>query len=49
MSMHDSSESYESPEVTIDLSKEEIHKRYQDAAKIIFNVRKHEKKIYILI
>lgn len=45
MSMHESFESYESPEVTIDLSKEEIHNRYQDAAKVIFNVRKYEKEI----
>lgn len=30
---------YESPEVAIVLSKEEIHKRYQDTAMVIFNVR----------
>lgn len=34
---------YESPEVTIVLSKEEIHKRYQDTAMVIFNVRKYER------
>lgn len=45
MSTHESLESYESPEITIDLSKEEIHKRYQDAAMIIFNVSKYEKEI----
>ncbi|GAB1859565.1 hypothetical protein CAJAP_00644 [Camponotus japonicus] len=44
MSMHESLESYESPEVTIDLSKEEIHKRYQDAAKVIFNEQQNRKK-----
>lgn len=30
---------YVSPEVTIVLSKEEIHKRYQDTAMIIFKVK----------
>lgn len=30
---------YESPEVIIALSKEEIHKRYQDTALVIFKVR----------
>lgn len=32
---------YESPEVTIVLSKEEIHMRYQDTAMVIFKVRKN--------
>lgn len=31
---------YESPEVSINLTKEEIHKRYQDTAMVIFKVRK---------
>jgi len=31
---------YEPPEMTIVLSKEEIHKRYQDTAMIIFKVKK---------
>lgn len=35
---------YVSPEVTIVLSKEEIHKRYQDTAMIIFKVRKKSDK-----
>jgi len=35
---------YESPEVTIVLSKEEIHKRYQDTAMIIFKVTKRSNK-----
>lgn len=33
---------YVSPEVTIVLSKEEIHERYQDTAMIIFKVRKNQ-------
>lgn len=39
---------YESPEVKIVLSKEEIHKRYEDTAKIIFNVRKYEREIKLI-
>ncbi|CAL1681838.1 unnamed protein product [Lasius platythorax] len=35
---------YESPEVTIVLSKEEIHKRYEDAAMVIFNEQQNKKK-----
>ncbi|KAL0124649.1 hypothetical protein PUN28_006482 [Cardiocondyla obscurior] len=35
---------YVSPEVTIVLSKEEIHKRYQDTAKIIFQEGQSRKK-----
>ncbi|XP_029677711.1 uncharacterized protein LOC115244295 [Formica exsecta] len=35
---------YESPEVTIVLSKEEIHKRYQDTAMVIFNEQQSRKK-----
>ncbi|XP_011687945.1 PREDICTED: uncharacterized protein LOC105450046 [Wasmannia auropunctata] len=35
---------YESPEVTIVLSKEEIHKRYQDTAMIIFKEEQGRKK-----
>ena len=33
---------YESPEVIIVLSTEEIHKRYQDAAMVIFNVKTYK-------
>jgi len=36
---------YEPPEVTIVLSKEEIHKRYQDTAMIIFKVKKRSNKL----
>lgn len=35
---------YESPEVTIVLSNEEIHKRYEDAAMVIFNEQQSQKK-----
>ncbi|KYN15512.1 PREDICTED: uncharacterized protein LOC108764954 isoform X3 [Trachymyrmex cornetzi] len=35
---------YESPEVVIVLSKEEIHKRYQDTATIIFKEQQSRKK-----
>lgn len=35
---------YESPEVIIVLSKEEIHKRYQDTAIIIFKVKTKSNK-----
>ncbi|XP_018315770.1 uncharacterized protein [Mycetomoellerius zeteki] len=35
---------YESPEVIIVLSKEEIHKRYQDTAMIIFKEQQSKKK-----
>ncbi|KAL6255073.1 hypothetical protein P5V15_013407 [Pogonomyrmex californicus] len=35
---------YESPEVIIVLSKEEIHKRYQDTALIIFKEEQSRKK-----
>lgn len=38
---------YVSPEVAIALSKEEIHKRYQDTAMIIFKVKKKKEKIGI--
>lgn len=36
---------YVSPEVTIILSKEEIHKRYQDTATIIFKVKNKSDKV----
>lgn len=39
---------YESPEVTIVLSKEEVQRRYQDTAMIIFKVRKREKRMYYI-
>lgn len=39
---------YESPEVKIVLSKEEIHKRYEDTAKIIFNEQSRKKKVSYL-
>ncbi|XP_076233150.1 uncharacterized protein LOC143178401 [Calliopsis andreniformis] len=38
-------EHYESPEVNITLTKEEIHKRYQDTALIIFKEQEKKKDV----